>query len=164
MNTKPYLRNDQINHLRECAKLLDLYAGNPNISKGITQIIDSINEPEPKYEPLGDTGFHQKFHVSRVDGQSAPGERHDGCAYFVLDLDHDPFSVAAMLVYGVACKETQPELAETIFARYPTQKMPIPVVNWLIDMMQPFHQHLRARQNYEGFLAMNGLKEKAPKP
>ena len=29
-------------------------------------------------------GLYDKFHVRRTDGQSAPGQKHDGCKYFVV--------------------------------------------------------------------------------
>lgn len=45
------------------------------------------------------TGFYQKYNVSRTDGRSAPGEKHADCQYFVLDLTHDPFAVAALEAY-----------------------------------------------------------------
>lgn len=31
-------------------------------------------------------GLYSKFKVERTDGSSAPGEKHDACEYFVLDL------------------------------------------------------------------------------
>lgn len=56
-------------------------------------------------------GLYRKFHVERTDGGSAPGARHDGCEYFVLDLDHDPFALAALSSYAMACREQYPALA-----------------------------------------------------
>lgn len=64
---------------------------------------------------MGDTrGLYAKFRVERADGKSAPGQKHDGCRYFVLDLDHDPFSVAAVTAYADACRATHPGLARDL--------------------------------------------------
>lgn len=56
-------------------------------------------------------GIYRKYEVTRTDGRSAPGEDHDGCAYFVLDLDHDPFAFAALQAYAEACAVSHPALA-----------------------------------------------------
>ncbi|MGD0485105.1 MAG: hypothetical protein ABSB58_10735 [Gemmatimonadales bacterium] len=56
-------------------------------------------------------GLYQKFVVERVDGRSAPGEKHDGCRYFVLDLDHDKFAVPALRSYAMACRAELPRLS-----------------------------------------------------
>ncbi len=45
-------------------------------------------------------GLIGKFTVTRNDGKDAPGEKHDGCAYFVLDLTHDPFAIPAIETYA----------------------------------------------------------------
>ncbi len=31
-------------------------------------------------------GLYHKFDIRRTDGQSEPGQKHDNCDYFVLDL------------------------------------------------------------------------------
>jgi len=46
-----------------------------------------------------DRGLYKKFNVTRTDGESRPGGKHDGCSYFVLDLTHDPFARDAALQY-----------------------------------------------------------------
>jgi len=56
-------------------------------------------------------GVYEKFRVERTDGKSAPGEKHHGCAYFVLDLKHDEFALPALAVYAKACRAKHPELA-----------------------------------------------------
>lgn len=56
-------------------------------------------------------GVYHKFHVSRTDGKSAPGKKHEGCDYFVLDVNHDPFAKAALLAYAQACETEYPLLA-----------------------------------------------------
>lgn len=66
-------------------------------------------------------GLYRKFIVSRTDGKSAPGEKHDGCEYFVLDITHDPFAISALIAYAQACESEYPLLAidlrNLIFAR-----------------------------------------------
>lgn len=59
-------------------------------------------------------GLYQKFRVERTDGKSEPGEKHHGCKYFVLDLDHDPHAMAALEAYARSCRKQYPKLAEDI--------------------------------------------------
>jgi hypothetical protein len=59
-------------------------------------------------------GIFNKFKVERTDGRSAPGEKHHGCAYFVLDLRHDPYAWPAIDAYAKACKDEYPELASDL--------------------------------------------------
>ncbi len=56
---------------------------------------------------MGDTnkGLYRKFDVHRTDGQSDPGQKHDACDYFVLDLTHDPFALPALKAYKEACEK-----------------------------------------------------------
>jgi hypothetical protein len=56
-------------------------------------------------------GLYEKFRVERTDGTSAPGEKHDGCQYFVLDVTHDPFAIPALKAYIAACRPAYPALA-----------------------------------------------------
>ncbi|GAB4059091.1 hypothetical protein [Uliginosibacterium sediminicola] len=63
-------------------------------------------------------GIFHKFIVRRADGSDAPGGKHCGCQYFVLDLDHDPHAVAAMRAYGTACSNTHPQLSREISERF----------------------------------------------
>jgi hypothetical protein len=57
-------------------------------------------------------GLYEKFkRIERTDGKSAPGEKHDGCEYFVLDLTHDPFALPALEAYRDACRASHPRLA-----------------------------------------------------
>ena len=58
-----------------------------------------------------DTGFYNKFTVTRNDGKSEPGQKHHGCQYFVLDLDHDEFAGAAIAAYAEACRDKYPQLS-----------------------------------------------------
>lgn len=60
-------------------------------------------------------GLYRKFLIERTDGLSAPGKKHDGCAYFVLDLTHDiRYSIAALQAYASACAQEYPKLAEDL--------------------------------------------------
>ena len=56
-------------------------------------------------------GLYGKFNIERTDGRSAPGEKHDGCEYFVLDLTHDPHALVALRAYEQSCKRDFPALA-----------------------------------------------------
>ncbi len=59
-------------------------------------------------------GLYNKFRVERTDGSSAPGKKHDGCQYFVLDCDHDPHAVAALQAYARSCEAEYPALAKDV--------------------------------------------------
>ena len=59
-------------------------------------------------------GLYRKFDVTRTDGKSEPGQKHANYRYFVLDVDHDQFSVPALKAYADACREKFPRLAEDI--------------------------------------------------
>lgn len=45
-------------------------------------------------------GLFGKFYISRQDGSSMPGGKHDGCDYFVLDVTHDPLAIAPLRKYA----------------------------------------------------------------
>lgn len=59
-------------------------------------------------------GLYGKFTITRTDGQSEAGQKHDGCDYFVLDLTHDPFAFEALQRYAQACQFDYPLLAADI--------------------------------------------------
>jgi hypothetical protein len=61
-------------------------------------------------------GLYEKFTVTRTDGRSAPGEKHEGCEYFVLDMDHDPFAAPALRAYAMACRTQYPALSRDLVA------------------------------------------------
>jgi hypothetical protein len=63
-------------------------------------------------------GIYNKFIVERTDGKSSPGEKHHGCEYFVLDIDHDPHAIPALKAYADSCDAEYPLLAKDIRARY----------------------------------------------
>jgi len=56
-------------------------------------------------------GIYNKFFVARVDGSDGPGEKHDGCDYFVLDITHDRYARPALVAYANACRDEYPLLA-----------------------------------------------------
>lgn len=70
-------------------------------------------------KPAEQQGMFRKFNVERVDGSDRPGCKHHGCGYFVLDLDHDQHAGAAMSAYGLACRDTHPELSAEILSKWP---------------------------------------------
>lgn len=59
-------------------------------------------------------GLYGKFYVERTDGKSAPGQKHDGCEYFILDLDHDKNAVPALEAYAASCEAEYPLLASDL--------------------------------------------------
>ena len=61
-------------------------------------------------------GIYNKFNVTRTDGKSELGEKHHGCRYFVLDVDHDPHAVAALLAYAASCEADYPAIAADVRA------------------------------------------------
>ena len=64
------------------------------------------------------SGLYEKFTVTRNDGKSEPGEKHDGCDYFVLDMTHDPAAMRAMEAYVEAIWSTRPMLAAALEQKY----------------------------------------------
>ena len=56
-------------------------------------------------------GIYRKYNITRTDGKDAPGMKHCGCRYFIIDLDHDPCAEAALNAYAIACEEEHPQLA-----------------------------------------------------
>lgn len=61
-----------------------------------------------------DKGYYRKFKVERTDGSSGPGGKHERCAYFVLDLDHDRHAAPALKAYADSCRAEFPELADDL--------------------------------------------------
>ena len=61
-------------------------------------------------------GLHEKFIVTRTDGSSEPGGKHEECSYFVLDLDHDPHAIPALAAYAESCEASHPMLARDLRA------------------------------------------------
>ena len=63
----------------------------------------------------GQVGVYNKYHIQRTDGRDVAGEKHESCAYFVLDLTHDPHAVPALRAYAESCRRTHPQLAIDLF-------------------------------------------------
>jgi hypothetical protein len=75
---------------------------------------------EADLEPLNDVdpgpdsperGLYQKFAVRRLHD---PNGRHKDCRYYVLDLDHDPYTTPALEAYIEACENEYPALAQDL--------------------------------------------------
>lgn len=65
-----------------------------------------------------DRGLYEKFIVARTDGRDQPGEKHDGCEHFVLDLDHDPHALPAIAAYAESClRDGYEALAEDLIRK-----------------------------------------------
>jgi hypothetical protein len=62
-------------------------------------------------------GVYHKFNVTRTDGSSEPGGKHQGCDYFVLDLTHDKFALPALRTYATACREEYPVLSRELMEK-----------------------------------------------
>lgn len=67
-------------------------------------------------DPLPDEkrGLYGKYKVKRTDGGSGVGKKHENCAYFVLDLVHDPHAIPAILAYAKSCEADYPDLASDL--------------------------------------------------
>ena len=59
-------------------------------------------------------GVYPKFIVRRADARDLPGQKHHGCRYFVLDLDHDRHAAPALLAYAESCEGELPCLASDL--------------------------------------------------
>jgi hypothetical protein len=59
-------------------------------------------------------GLYRKYNVTRVDGSSELGGKHEHCDYFVLDLVHDPYAMAALQAYAIACRRDYPDLSASL--------------------------------------------------
>jgi len=59
-------------------------------------------------------GVYEKYTITRNDGRDKAGEKHHGCAYFALDLNHDPHARAAIKAYADSCRLTFPDLAKDL--------------------------------------------------
>ena len=67
-------------------------------------------------------GLIEKFIVERVDGKTKPGQKHERCNYFVLDLTCDPFAKKAIEAYAEACKAKYPYLAKDLLQKVNLEK------------------------------------------
>ena len=78
----------------------------------------------------GVVGLYEKFAVMRRDGSSMPGGKHERCAYFVLDLVHDPHAVPALRAYAESCRESHPLLSADLKAWVDAQPESRERLNW----------------------------------
>lgn len=74
------------------------------------------NKSVPVSSDLSNPGLYNKYTVARIDGRSGPGQRHEHCEYFVLDLHHDPFAIPALKAYADAARLSTPRLAADVSA------------------------------------------------
>ena len=56
-------------------------------------------------------GLYHKYYVERLND---PTGKHDGCEYFILDLNHDKHAYAALLAYILSCRKEFPSLADDL--------------------------------------------------
>ena len=75
--------------------------------------------------PAEQQGLFRKFDVRRTDGSSKPGGKHEGCEYFVLDVDHDPLARVALQAYADSCDATHPQLSQDLRRRYGLTVLPV---------------------------------------
>lgn len=71
--------------------------------------------------PAEQQGLFRKFEVRRVDGSDAPGGKHHGCRYFVLDMDHDPHAPTTLRAYAISCADTHLDLSADLLAELPNK-------------------------------------------
>lgn len=81
-----------------------------------TAAIDDIEELKGDAMDDKERGFYGKFKVERADGSSGLGQKHERCAYFVLDLDHDQHAAPAIKAYAESCRKEFPALAGDLSA------------------------------------------------
>lgn len=61
-------------------------------------------------------GLYEKFKITRTDGKDAPGGKHEGDKYFVLNLTTDKHAIPALATYADACNDEYPALAADLRA------------------------------------------------
>lgn len=60
------------------------------------------------------TGLYKKFNVTRTDGSSELGGKHENDEYFVLNLTTDKHALPAISAYAKACESEFPALANDL--------------------------------------------------
>jgi hypothetical protein len=96
---------------RECEGEQEITMG---LAERIAAIPASVAAPPPGVDPRISKGLYGKFEVHRTDGRDKPGEKHHGCTYFVLDLQHDKHIVPALRAYAESCETDYPALARDL--------------------------------------------------
>lgn len=61
-------------------------------------------------------GLYGEYSVTRLDGSSESGGKHEKCNYFVLDITHDPHAIPALLEYAVSCRDSHPQLSQDLIS------------------------------------------------
>lgn len=89
----------------------------------MTTHTDALPERDPS-KPAEQQGLFRKFIVTRTDGSSEPGGKHEHCEYFVLDTTHDKLARVALQAYADACDATHPELSLDLRRRYGLTALP----------------------------------------
>ena len=77
------------------------------------QQVGGLPERDPS-KPNSEQGLYRKFDVRRTDGSDAPGGKHHGCEYFVLDVQHDPHALPAITAYANSVERSHPHLAKDL--------------------------------------------------
>ncbi|WP_186215998.1 hypothetical protein [Burkholderia gladioli] len=78
-----------------------------------------------------DCAVHNEPAMPRGPCDCAPGGKHHGCEYFVLDLQHDVHAGAALAAYARSCSTTHPALSADLLARAAALGAPVAVDEWV---------------------------------
>lgn len=81
--------------------------------------------------------MNRKFIVHRTDGRDAPGQPHEGCRYYVLDLDHDRFALEAIEAYALACREHYHMLSFDLQQIARDMRARLAVGTWPLQKIEP---------------------------
>lgn len=93
-------------------------------------------------------GLFRKFDVRRTDGSDAPGGKHHGCRYFVLDMDHDVHAAPALRAYARDVAGTHPLLAADLHAQFGGEEHDVTVDRR--DLFDFLRAAWRDGQNHQG--------------
>jgi len=69
-------------------------------------------------------GLYHKYQVTRADGSDAPGGRHHGCRYLVLDLTHDPSARFAARMFAEDIADSRARLSAALLALLAREEAP----------------------------------------
>lgn len=103
-------------------------------------------------KPAEEQGLFRKFEVRRVDGSDGPGGKHEGCEYFVLDMDHDQHAPAALIAYAHACKDTHPQLSAELMEQFGKPAEPSEKVRRAEDLLRWAASLIRMRNKNAAIL------------
>jgi hypothetical protein len=81
--------------------------------KADAQVRISATE-QARIENAEDKALGLSSHKYRVERLGGTPHKHDDCEFFVLDWQHDPFTIPAILAYANACEAEYPALAEDL--------------------------------------------------